>query len=180
MTGVSIDADSVIKKLQDKNRRVECFNFSQSSTEIVQFLDITIECPDSAMLCNFQCNLCNEDYWTCGGCDNFKQHKTKRLALMHKGRCHKKRSFNDSSHINEENDEEIIDDLSMHEALTEDLCFNYDEDILPCESFSERLKQHDKITKHHVHHLHNNDLPRHLVFLGHHNRLFGKSHNELL
>ena len=46
--------------------------------------------------------------------------------------------------INEENDEEIVDGLSMHEALTEDLCFNYDEYVLPCEYFIEGLKHTTK------------------------------------
>ena len=31
-----------------------------------------------------------------------------------------------------------------------------------------------------MNHLHDNDLPRHLVVLAHHNCLYGKAHNELL
>ena len=77
--------------------------------------------------------------------------------------------------INEEKDEEIVDDLSMYEALTEDWCFNYDEDFLPFESFSEGLKQNEKITKHHAHHLHDNDLPKYFVVLAHHGR-FPENH----
>ena len=42
----------------------------------------------------------------------------------------------------------------MDEAITEELSFNHDEEVLPCKYFSEGLKQHEKITKHHVHHLH--------------------------
>ena len=83
-------------------------------------------------------------------------------------------------HINEENDEKIVDDLSMHEALTENSFFNSDEEFLPCKCFSESLKQHEKIINKYVCHLHKNDLPRYLVVLAHHNHLSGKAHNRLL
>ena len=91
MSGVSTDAAMVITMLQDKKRRVECFNYSQSCAENVQFLDRTIDCPDGTIACRFQCNLCNEDYWTCGACDNFKQCNSKRNTLRQKDRSHKKR-----------------------------------------------------------------------------------------
>ena len=75
---------------------------------------------------------------------------------------------------------ELIDDMSMDEAITQDLNFDFDDDILPCISFSEGLKQHDKVTKHYTCHLHKKDLPRCLVILANHQGLSRKAYEELL
>ena len=68
----------------------------------------------------------------------------------------------------------------MDEAITQDLNFDLDDDILPCVSFSEGLKQHDKVAKHHICHLHQKDLPRHLVILANHQGLSHQACKELL
>ena len=68
----------------------------------------------------------------------------------------------------------------MDEAITAELCFNHDADVLPCKSFSKGLKQHNKITKRCVHHLQNEDIPRYLVVLAHHYHLSGKACDEFL
>ena len=51
----------------------------------------------------------------------FKQHNSKHNALRHKDRSHKRRSLNNSFSINKENTREIFDDLSLNEAITEEL-----------------------------------------------------------
>ena len=38
------------------------------------FLHRVTDCPGGTIACKFQCNLCNEDNWIRGTCDNFKYH----------------------------------------------------------------------------------------------------------
>ena len=70
--------------------------------------------------------------------------------------------------ISQEPMTELIDDVSMDEAITQDLNSDLDDEILHCILFSEGLKQHDKVTKHCIYHLHKKDIPRYLVILANH------------
>ena len=153
-----------------QNTRVECTKCADSNAGNVLVLDQTIDCPDGTVMHNFQCNLCAEEHWKCP-CGDFKQQKTKKLARKHKYNCHEKRLLIESVAISTESMNDLIDDVSMDEAITEDLNFDLDDDILPCVSFSEGLKQHDKVTKHCTHHFHQKNLPRHLVILANHQGL---------
>ena len=178
MSDVS-EVNSFIKTLVAQNVRVECLNCAESNAGNVLFLDQTLDCPDDTVMCKFQYNLCAEEYWKCP-CGDFKQFKTKLLARRHKYNCHNKRLLIESVTVSQEPITELIDDMSMDEAITQDLNFDFDDDILPCISFSEGLKQHDKVTKHYTCHLHEKDLPRYLVILANHQGLSRKAHEELL
>jgi len=73
--------------------------------------------------------------------------------------------LNESVSVSAESVNDAIDDVSTDEAITQDLNFDLDDEILPCVPFSEGFKQCDKVTKHCMCNLLQKDLPRHLVIL---------------
>ena len=178
MSDVS-EVNSFINTLVQQNIRVECLKCAEHNAGNVLFLDQTLDCPNGAVMHNFQCNLCTKEHWKCP-CGDFKQFATKKLARKHKYNCYNKRLLIESVAISKEPMKELIDDVSMDEAITQDLNFDLEDDILPCVSFSEGLKQHDKATKHHIYHLHKKDLQRCLVILANHQGLSHQAHKELL
>ena len=139
MSNVS-EVNSFINTLVAQNIRVECLNCAESNAGNVLFLDQTLDCPDGTVMHKLQCNLCAEECWKCP-CGDFKQFQTKKLARRHNHNCHNKRLLIESVAISQEHTTELIDDVSMDEAITQDLNFDFDDDILPCISFSEGLKQ---------------------------------------